>query len=624
MNRWKFACTALPAGLLLALSTTTAAEPGDRQTLTRYVTFRDGSVLNVAIADRKLPVKQADDDGKVTGRSVKLSRVARLRLSPRPAVEQLARIKAWVTDLGNDEFAVRERATAELTKHGGPFRELLKKLLDETRDAEVAFRLEDVLKATDTGGSGKTSGFDVLAMDDADTVLQGDVGKVDWTARWRGHEITLARKAVAVVSVDRPETGFVSTVPQTRRIKEDRDALFPEGVTRIDFEKDPAGRPLKIGEDISRRFIAAGFTINTSIEGAIVSANGYTVAGRSKGQSCATHRPQWEGTLTVRFCMPGNERIAAGVRYVGFWVAAVAPNGTALQAYDARGERIAEVKTTRSGNDFLALQSSVPIASIKVAPNPAIDSNYTIDDLVFDTPRPMTSFGHAKLFVVTLHTGERLQAKQFSATRSRITLTELSVGVEGLSIDAEDVAAIATPLEQLTPAATAGDVWVLQRDGTRLIATWDTKRQVLATARASKMAIPLDQIAAVWSADAKFREPKGDEKPGDGELVVLRDDGVERHDTFRLAKAGFIKADGKAELFAIDSKHVAWLAPVNTDPQARGEVTLTTGERLVLGDDTTGWRLTEWSGDDVTLQRDKQRVELNAGEIVTLRLPRTR
>jgi hypothetical protein len=39
--------------------------------------------------------------------------------------------------------------------------------------------------------------------------------------------------------------------------------------------------------------------------------------------------------MTVRFCKPGNARLPAGVHYVGFWTSHVAPDGTALEAFDA-------------------------------------------------------------------------------------------------------------------------------------------------------------------------------------------------------------------------------------------------------------------------------------------------
>jgi hypothetical protein len=183
-------------------------------------------------------------------------------------------------------------------------------------------------------------------------------------------------------------TGIAGATGEVERITADRDSELPAQVTRIGFDADPQGEPLRLGQDVSSTFAPLGVTLETSLQGASVCVDGYTVTGRSRGMSCATGEPyRWQGMLTARFCEPGKPERPASVTHVGVWVAAVSPGGTSLQAYDAQGKVIGSVTTLRSGSEYLALRSETPIAFVRVIPNEQVDRDYTIDDLVFDTPQ---------------------------------------------------------------------------------------------------------------------------------------------------------------------------------------------------------------------------------------------
>ena len=58
-------------------------------------------------------------------------------------------IEAWIKDLSAEEFAVRERATANLTKQGESIAPLLRKALSATTDAEGRHRLTTLLRQTE-------------------------------------------------------------------------------------------------------------------------------------------------------------------------------------------------------------------------------------------------------------------------------------------------------------------------------------------------------------------------------------------------------------------------------------------------------------------------------------------
>lgn len=173
------------------------------------------------------------------------------------------------------------------------------------------------------------------------------------------------------------------------RIPADEDANFPDGVVRLDFETDAAGNKLAQGADVSGLFVLNGCTFSTSAKGSYVGIQGYEIKGRSAGNSIATQKPLYQGIITIRFCEPGDETVPATVTTVGFWTAHVSPNGTSLKAYDKDDRLIGSISTAKNDVDFLAVKSTQPIASVQVVPDVEIDPDYAIDDLVFETPRPV-------------------------------------------------------------------------------------------------------------------------------------------------------------------------------------------------------------------------------------------
>jgi hypothetical protein len=173
------------------------------------------------------------------------------------------------------------------------------------------------------------------------------------------------------------------------RILRDDDESFPEHVTRLDFDTDEEGAPLPIGTNVEKLFQDRGVSFSTSIATSYVGIDGYVVHGRTQGHSAATVSPRWEGVLTLRFNVPKRPDIPAGVHWLGLWIADVFPHGTRLEALDAAGREIGTIEVRCRMDDFLAFHSETPVASVRVVPNRAIDPNYTIDDVVFDTPRAL-------------------------------------------------------------------------------------------------------------------------------------------------------------------------------------------------------------------------------------------
>ena len=162
----------------------------------------------------------------------------------------------------------------------------------------------------------------------------------------------------------------------------DFESFGPEAF-RIDFETGPDGERLRPGQNVEELFRSKGVRLRSDHPTGYVAVDGYVVSGVSRGYSAANNQPRWTADLTIEL---GETDTAwpREVKRVGFYVAAVAPGGTALEAYDADGEMLGKVYTRTNGTDFLGVEADVAIERIRVVRIPEIDPNFTIDDLTWE------------------------------------------------------------------------------------------------------------------------------------------------------------------------------------------------------------------------------------------------
>ncbi|MGE3854359.1 MAG: hypothetical protein AB7K09_21695, partial [Planctomycetota bacterium] len=414
----------------------------------------------------------------------------------------------------------------------------------------------------------------------------------------------------------------------TRPLRQDTAAIFPAPVTRIDFETDPDGRPLVIGENVERRFIAAGFTLSTSIPGAFVSVNSYIVGGRSKQQSCATHIPLFRGEITIRFCMPGREHVPAGVHRVGLWIAYVSPNGTSIEAYDANDQRIAVVPVVGNVNDFLGVESRTPIAYIKVVPNMAIDPDYTIDDLVFDTPRPLAGSVDLAKWSVEFANGDILCCGKVDVAPEQLTLSAISVKptAEPLVVPLAGVRSFVPPHQDA--ATPAGAFNVRLNDGSIL--------RAVATAAAGVRAVRLPALAlddrtmsALWGNTTAYAEPTAKDTFKAGAIVVLangKQQEIGEWDLLENRVGLFGDTGGISADFVHATSPVIWFRPCVQPAVACGRVLLTSGETLILQPEATatadGFSLKALDATSIHLTRGESTVSIPLSELAGLWMPR--
>lgn len=411
----------------------------------RFIHFRDGSVLRLTIREEDWKITMIETNGVVTEKSVPLSRLENLTLTAENTFSKKRELLAAVRKLGSGNFRAREQAQAELLKLGPAIQPDLEMCLSFVKETEIRSRLHLILNKWPKKAAAESTRapFDLFRID---RDIWGHVGEVGIPVILKGKTYRLSRKHVASMSMAGPK-GFTPVAPVSPALSGFRrlDAKdFPPGCIEEPFEKTPEGRPLTVGENIEKLFISRGFVLSTSIADSHVSVNSFRVLGKSGGMSVATHKPLWEGEITVRFVQPGRADVPAGVTHFGCWIAAVVPGGTALVAYDHYGRELGRILTRMNGHEFLGVASATPIHKIRFIPDLKLDKDYTLDDFIFTMPQS-PEVRHPEKFTVYLSAGDRFHCSDVSRKGDKVHCHGMPGGLPDFTFARADVQRINAP-----------------------------------------------------------------------------------------------------------------------------------------------------------------------------------
>jgi len=614
---------ALAAFSLFGCQFVSAQEPVDR-----LVEFRDGSILQLKLPpDFVFDLRQADfssPSGEIKSVKVGLDSVESIRFSRKPILLRLQKIQSAAAQLGDEKFHIRETAMRDLVKNGEGFRSHIEDLLKGSVDPEIRWRLGHTLTTLPPHTGIYEHAYD--EMKTTKETLKGDIAAWSMEIDYRGSRVILDRGNVRSLRKPSPvaTVGSTPVIATTDPIRKDLDALFPEGYTRIEFETDSNGVALREGQDISRRFISDGFIIETSAKDGIVSVNDYQVSSRSGGQSAATHLPLYEGTLTVTFCAPGDELEPAGVTHVGLYAAVVLPAGTTLAAIDGTGHRIASITTESGPHEFFGLRSNVPIHKIQIIPNIEIDPNFTIDDLVFDTPMPLHSGGDPENYSLEFSTGERVTCSEFKMEGDEIAVRPVNGFAKQLRFPRERLSLLRTPTAPGAPdLPLEKPFWVMLDDGSTLLATAGPKEDSSPNLLGS---YPLTDfpISAAWAESSDLHPFPEDADLKEKQIVVIptNETMIFTDPKFGPDKFTAVQDDSTSE-WSYKRMPSVWITPPDPErsKKAAGFVRLNSGERIVLGNEST-FRLKSFDAKTVTLTKGDKEFLISLESITTLRLPR--
>jgi hypothetical protein len=265
-----------------------------------------------------------------------------------------------------------------------------------------------------------------------------------------GKHYPLTRKDVSRVLASVKSAAQIEVAPAKAGFHRINIEQFPKGAIEEAFEKEPTtGRALQIGENIEKLFISKGFVLSTTIGTSHVSVNNFAVEGKSRGLSAATHEPLWTGEITIKFVQPGQESLPAGVTHFGCYIAAVSPNGTALAAYDINGKELGKISTQMNGSEYLGVSSDVPIHTVRIIPNMAIDRDYTLDDFMF-VPAVSARPAHPTRFTVLLGSGDVALCQDVTLAQGKVQLHGLPAGLPDMTLDMDEMERVILPRKEKT------------------------------------------------------------------------------------------------------------------------------------------------------------------------------
>lgn len=578
----------------------------------RLVEFRDGSRISLDLPPTQFLLTPSETRNGATAQTIALAETEEIAISEIPALERVRRIGESLKLLRSDEFVTRERAGRTLSKLGGGFRSLLQRHLDAALDPEIRWRLSRVL-----GNLPRSSADDFDHVRLGGESLSGELAEWEIEIDYRGSTLRLDRSTVssirkAAASSEVADSGLVT-------YNTFDPAVSPAGGTTLDFERDPGGKALQVGEDIGRRFVDWGLLLSTSISKSFVSVNRFNIAGAGGGFACASHDPLFEGVVTLRFCTPGNRAVPAGVHFVGCWIGAVEKDGTALVAFDAVGHELGRAVVKDGPGEYLAIRSQRPIARVEVRPDIDIDANFTFDDLTFSPPVPLDSSPHPQHYAMLLRDGARLHCREFTASADGANyIIKPGAGyATQIVVPHADIISLLSPASEIDSPPPGEKLWALLRDGSKLLVAREGEDSGLLDIGA----LPDVRLSALWNSKVSLRMPTEPlQFPDGGAAVLLRNDPIYLQDVeVRDTELAGVRDDASTVLYNYNRIPTVWFSsPPEPAIETVGVVELFSGERLVFGDGAH-FSLKSLDGSSKGIQ-----LETPAGKVIPLAIQRVR
>ena len=512
--------------------------------LTILVTLRDGNVVRMTTDDVTLDWKTVSSDGEVSKSSVQLSNLRELKLTTSPASEEVARVRALVSALADDNYRLRHQAETELMEAGKPF----EKVIERARmheEPEVRYRVERVLKflakKKQDNQTRFSIDFDEIQLKDG-TRLEGDVGDISLKATWNELPFAIDRthaKRLGTASEPAPAPQPRSQNVATQLLsdefqfyeKNERDSgkatagAVKPGHIQVNFDSGERGERMiadrKFAVDNIFRHKGIAMTCETHDGMVVISGYGFKKS-QSRNRSVGNvfidpnkkKKTSYQGVMRIDFCLPSNPLIPATVNMAAFFTEIVVPKETIVQAYNAAGHVIGLTQTTKDKMSFIGLSSNEPIAYIRISANTFLDvkklnRDFAVDDFTLTEPKvaPELNFNDDPKapIVITTRDAQRLLANDiaFDAANQTLNVTTAHPTLSDAEIPLKDIDWIAPP-QKRDPARPEEGVYVMLQDGSVVHCQFNQK-----LVASSQPALEIDpaQVIGVWDSQTECRYP---------------------------------------------------------------------------------------------------------------------
>ena len=400
-----------------------------------------GSVITVEVGQKTINWISVTENGEMTEKSIPFSDVKQLLLSKAPASKQVAMIKRFMSMLDSNSYLEREHAEEQLSDPnvGGRFKPLIKTRSQEG-SSEARYRIRRILERLNGQEEISNNEFDQLTLKDG-SVLEGDAGDLTIQCDYRGNKFAFKRDDLRLIStpvakavLPAADEKIQVNLFHTHQKVNDQGIAIPhfyrDDQVVVDFDNAPNGSELKRQTEVNDTFIPFGLRLDTAQVG-YIGISGYPfkfsplpVSGNSicVFETIGTYAKRFKGITELRFCLPNQASVPAGVKEVGLFIARVNHSRDfILEAYNADDELLASVESTDQPCVFAGVKSNEPITKVRILSNPylfrvdrAIDEDYGLDSICFSPPVAVPSVADSQPGVIRLKNGDLLKGIQLS------------------------------------------------------------------------------------------------------------------------------------------------------------------------------------------------------------------
>ena len=634
------------------------------------VNLLSGSIITIDTTDQSINWTDVLNDGTMKQRTVQLSRIKELVLSNSPASKQVARIRTYLAQLASPDYLQRNDAEIQLAKPeiGGRFLSIIKAEAEHPT-MEVRYRVQRILDELEDSESDVVNEFDVLTLKDGKT-FSGDAGSFRLDATFRGQPTSLSREELKLIAVpnSQPQEAAKNDTVEVQLFQQHEKEFYRKSQTIIDFEVAPAGGELARNTDVSNLFIPYGVILGTEKAGHVgISGFGFkypklppknnsvcvfeTVGGYAK---------RFKGVLEMRFCLPNQRSVAAGVLELGVFIARVNHSRDfIMEAYNSDGQILGSVEASDQDCVFVGIKSTEPIAFVRILANPylyrtsrKIDEDFAIDSLCFSEPitivNPSNPSEEAGCEIVRLTNGDLLKGKI-----SKVSSDNLSIDVSAINRN------VVVPLDEvktirfdnaLVPTEPGKRDWLMMLEDRSVLKAKIADE--LQSQTFEHLTFKPGEVLSYWFEKNKVRFPvKGDFGNGDGgngggKAVLV-------FPTCRIGVSNPQFKDGKMtwgqatkleqnidlnktdddpesgddptpkidaiEFSESSSENIptVWMKPPSGKPSNKGMVRLTDGQQLILGG-STGFQISKLDDQSITIEVDGRTKQIPKSNILSI------
>lgn len=635
------------------------------------ISLQSGTVITVDVKTPTLKWTRVSDSGESSEETIEIARLNRMILSESPVGKKVETIRQLITNLAGDSYQKRELAEERLSEPetAGQFMEMLQSNLDHP-NFEVRYRIQRILKKLeDQDATEQDNQFDRLFFKDGQ-IAEGDLGNLSLELSYRGQPLNLKREQIAMISqpTNKPRFADSGKKIDVEIFHKPLNIFYRVDQTRIDFEKSPDGVELRRPADVSQTFVPVGLKLGTEQKGYIgISGYGFKFGPEKRAggnsicvyETVGTYSKRFKGIMEMRFCMPNQPSVAAGVMEFGMQMARVNHSRDFIvEAYNADNQLLASVESSDEPCVFSGIKSTQPIAKIRILSNPylfridrAIDEDYAVDSICFSPPVPIDSLAPKNQPSVTLNNGDLLKINKIKLSGPD-AISISPVGEQNYKIGFDEIRSInfnhsfqkdPQSFTRLRPKQVL-DTWTAMiSDGSILFIEPGTP---MTSTLFPKVQLGLETFTGMWLTRNPSRFPmKSDFEKGKNvivfptcriipELISFADYGFawdERAE--KIVQDLQIEGDEKDqddptpnvdrityETASAESSPTVWLKPPRTIEARQGRIILADGQQLILNGELK-FQLTEIQEDKITLSVGKEIATIPLEQIQIIEFP---